>query len=206
MKALTFKSRAVQIAGCMVAVILLALACNTPITFDNNGTTTGDNSQTPRPIGTPRPTAAPTPTPAPEAEDPDCASDEDCEGDETCDLSTGECVESGSSCVTNKDCDTGQECNLNTGTCEDVVSEGCRTDLDCEGGETCNRDTGECVSDLFSNCTASAGPCNIDNSSPGCNNMQCCEDICVLYPQCCLIQWDETCAALTFQITDCLAD
>ena len=205
MKSLNLKTRVTQIAGHIVAVFLLALACNTPITLNSGGTTTGDGSQTPRPIGTPRPTATPTPTPAPEVDDSDCTSDEDCD-EGTCDIATGECVESQSECVTNKDCDTGQECNLNTGTCQDVLSEGCSTDLDCEGGETCDRDTGECISDLFTNCTAAAGPCNIDNSSPGCNNLQCCQDICVLYPQCCLIQWDETCAALTFQISDCLAD
>jgi hypothetical protein len=66
--------------------------------------------------------------------------------------------------------------------------------------------SGNCQPNFVQNCGPGAGPCNIDNSSPGCEQIDCCEDVCSRNIQCCLVQWDEQCANLAFTISDCLAD
>ncbi len=188
------------LAACLGAV------CDTISVPTSNGLSSDSGSPTPRPIGTPRPVNTPTPSPGTddsETESNTCQSDSDCtEG--VCDTSTGECVVDEADCSADSDCASGQECDTATGQCVES-STGCQYDRDCAAGEFCDSTTGECWPDIVSTCGAGAGPCNIDNSSPGCEIRECCEDICLLHPQCCLIQWDEECAALSFQITPCLA-
>jgi len=39
-----------------------------------------------------------------------------------------------------------------------------------------------------------AGPCGQANSTPGCDNVECCEFICEIDPFCCATMWDQICA------------
>jgi hypothetical protein len=43
-------------------------------------------------------------------------------------------------------------------------------------------------------CGPDAGPCNMGNGSPGCNDPACCELVCSLLPNCCDIDWNHGCA------------
>ena len=43
-------------------------------------------------------------------------------------------------------------------------------------------------------CGPGAGPCSQANGSPGCENIECCNQVCDLDPFCCDIEWDEFCA------------
>jgi hypothetical protein len=43
-------------------------------------------------------------------------------------------------------------------------------------------------------CGAGAGDCMVENGSPGCEDVDCCEFICSFAPSCCTTEWDEECA------------
>jgi hypothetical protein len=80
--------------------------------------------------------------------------------------------------------------------------EACTRDTDCDLNQVCDVETGLCVEAGV--CGPGAGPCNIPNSSPGCEDIQCCEDVCRFDPLCCLQEWDQGCADLAFSISTCL--
>lgn len=44
-------------------------------------------------------------------------------------------------------------------------------------------------------CSATAGPCDTDNGTPGCNEADCCAAICAIDQYCCDVDWDDNCAA-----------
>ena len=68
-----------------------------------------------------------------------------------------------------------------------------------------NTNTGQCLPDYTATCVPGAGVCNIANSSPGCENPDCCQVICALDPSCCLVQWTQQCADMAFSVSSCLA-
>ncbi|MCA9290044.1 MAG: hypothetical protein KDA25_02885 [Phycisphaerales bacterium] len=43
---------------------------------------------------------------------------------------------------------------------------------------------------------ATAGPCDIPHSTPGCDNPDCCAAVCAVEPFCCTVEWDALCVAL----------
>ncbi|MEE9297018.1 MAG: hypothetical protein V3W34_18910 [Phycisphaerae bacterium] len=56
--------------------------------------------------------------------------------------------------------------------------------------------------DGFANCgDPAAGSCFTANGSPGCENADCCVNVCADNPSCCTTEWDAACAALA--TTDC---
>ncbi|MCK4660445.1 MAG: hypothetical protein KAV82_13065 [Phycisphaerae bacterium] len=42
--------------------------------------------------------------------------------------------------------------------------------------------------------STTAGDCFVENSTPFCNNLECCEAICDMMPECCEVQWTQACA------------
>lgn len=86
-----------------------------------------------------------------------------------------------------------------------IVEPGCESDQDCDADEFCNVGTGQCLPDFTATCVPGAGVCNIANSSPGCENRDCCTVVCALDPTCCLIQWTQQCADMAFSFSTCLA-
>ena len=51
-------------------------------------------------------------------------------------------------------------------------------------------------------CGAGAGPCGEPHDGPGCVNPSCCELVCVDYPACCEVTWDQQCADLANDVCD----
>ncbi|MHC5115312.1 MAG: hypothetical protein ACYTGP_12895 [Planctomycetota bacterium] len=49
-------------------------------------------------------------------------------------------------------------------------------------------------------CGPGAGGCYIPNGSPGCEDVDCCEQVCTMDPFCCEIQWDQICADLAIDL------
>lgn len=43
-------------------------------------------------------------------------------------------------------------------------------------------------------CPGSGGDCCIDNGTPGCDDVDCCEAVCAIDPFCCDVSWDQICA------------
>ena len=41
-----------------------------------------------------------------------------------------------------------------------------------------------------------SGPCQVANNGPGCTDAACCESVCKVMPECCVVVWDEECANL----------
>ncbi len=39
-----------------------------------------------------------------------------------------------------------------------------------------------------------AGRCLIANFTPGCDDFDCCEAVCMILPSCCSVSWDTICA------------
>ena len=42
----------------------------------------------------------------------------------------------------------------------------------------------------FPECAAGAGLCGASHNTPGCDNVDCCNTVCMVDPYCCLIEWD----------------
>ena len=49
--------------------------------------------------------------------------------------------------------------------------------------------------DVFTTCTEFAGDCTVANSSRGCDDLTCCQQVCAIDPFCCDVEWDATCVA-----------
>jgi len=47
--------------------------------------------------------------------------------------------------------------------------------------------------DFSASCSAGAGPCDLPNSTPGCDDSACCASVCLVDPFCCDVQWDDAC-------------
>lgn len=45
----------------------------------------------------------------------------------------------------------------------------------------------------FLTCTVDAGACGIADGTPGCDDLPCCNRVCLIDPFCCLTEWDATC-------------
>jgi len=45
----------------------------------------------------------------------------------------------------------------------------------------------------FAACAPGAGVCNLPDTTPGCDNVSCCNTVCMSDPVCCLSAWDSTC-------------
>ena len=176
------------------------------------GSPTATPTSTPTPSGTPTasPTATPTPTPTPTngpcppiscASDGECSDGLYCNGDETCNGLTQSCE------CTDPPCnpDT-EECDEATDDCVPIGDPGCESDQDCDADEYCNENSGDCLRDFTASCVPGAGVCNIANSSPGCENPQCCEAVCTQNPACCLVQWTQECADRALTSSTCLAN
>jgi len=52
-----------------------------------------------------------------------------------------------------------------------------------------------------SRCIGATGSCNAAHSTPGCDNLYCCDQICRTNPYCCDVAWDEQCASTLCRIT-----
>lgn len=50
--------------------------------------------------------------------------------------------------------------------------------------------------DDFITCTEFAGECTEANATRGCNDPDCCQNVCTLDPYCCDVDWDSTCVEL----------
>jgi cysteine-rich repeat protein len=50
----------------------------------------------------------------------------------------------------------------------------------------------------FPACAPGAGSCSASNQTPGCEDVDCCNTVCMQDPFCCVETWDETCAAEAF--------
>lgn len=44
----------------------------------------------------------------------------------------------------------------------------------------------------FAGCP-SAGACDVAHATPGCEDTSCCNSVCALFPDCCLVTWDQVC-------------
>ena len=51
----------------------------------------------------------------------------------------------------------------------------------------------ELANDLCGNC-GSGGDCCTANAAPGCDDFECCRDVCEVDPFCCAVAWDQACA------------
>ncbi len=147
---------------------------------------------------TPTPSSTPTPSPSPDAEDCNVDSDCDdglfCNGSETCANDT--CLDGTSPCDNQTEtCDEGND------VCETIVTGApCASDVNCAPEFSCDINNNVCVP--LEGC--GRGACNIANSSPGCNNQQCCDDVCLFDVSCCSIQWTQECANLALSLSTCL--
>ena len=73
--------------------------------------------------------------------------------------------------------------------------------VECDDRDDCTIDycvAGECVHAQFDLCGGScgsenAGSCDEVNGTPSCDDEQCCLEICVVDPYCCVVAWDISC-------------
>ena len=73
--------------------------------------------------------------------------------------------------------------------------------IECDDQDECTVDycvNGNCVHAQFDICggvcgSESAGNCDEINENPGCNDEDCCTQICEIDPYCCVVVWDATC-------------
>jgi hypothetical protein len=107
------------------------------------------------------------------------------------------------------DADNSQACGPGNGACgaangtpgcddASCCAEVCAIDAFCcdvEWDANCSiESTGVCDGN-FITCGDGAGSCNADNDTPGCDDVDCCNAVCGLDPYCCLVDWDDVCAA-----------
>lgn len=222
-----------HVTALAVAVLAASLAggCTTGLSGSGSTTTGTDGSglptPTPGPSGpaaaTPTPTPSPTPTPTPdtgtngETTEPTptptptpgvptgpCAANSDCDNLVYCD---------GVELCINNVCQAGEdpcpsqfeECDEQTQSCVPITL-GCLSDADCDPGQNCDVNSGACIAPLAINCGPGAGVCNIANYTPGCENQDCCNDVCIQDPSCCSLSWDDGCALLAITLSSCLAN
>jgi len=79
------------------------------------------------------------------------------------------------------------------GCCETV----CSIDSYCCDGKwdgVCVAEAAGMCSGSFATCAAGAGACTEANASAGCDDVDCCNTVCMTDPYCCLNDWDELCA------------
>lgn len=189
---------ALMMAGCLTgAFVFVETGCgissipglNTPTP---SGGTRG-SERTPTPSSSPGPTPEPTPGVSECDVDSECDDGLFCNGEEFC--QGGACRDGDSPCDETETCDENNDiCTPGNSTTV------CLSDVDCPADQSCDLANDVCVP--LEGC--GRGPCNIANSSPGCNNAQCCDDVCRFNPQCCLIQWDENCANVALSQSTCL--
>ncbi len=75
------------------------------------------------------------------------------------------------------------------------------SDLSCDDGDECTVDycvAGSCRHVQLEACggpcgSPTAGSCYESHGTPGCDDQECCEEICNLDPWCCVVQWDASC-------------
>ncbi len=188
---------ALMAVGCISGVIFLCYTGCDIASIPGLGapSPTGGNRGSDR---TPTPSSTPTPSPSPEPEacnvDSDCDDGLFCNGVEACANDT--CLDGTAPCdLQTETCDEGND------VCEMIVTGApCISDVNCAEGFTCDLDNNVCVP--LEGC--GRGVCNIANSSPGCNNQQCCDDVCLFDVSCCTIQWTQECANLALSLSTCL--
>ena len=88
---------------------------------------------------------------------------------------------------------------------------GCEPDpcegVECDDGDPCTKDTcdsttGACVFEPIEGCEPpacgdpAAGSCFVANGTPNCDDLACCESVCIADDFCCTAAWDETCVEL----------
>ena len=113
-------------------------------------------------------------------------------------------------CDDGDDCTT-DECDPSTGQCVHVPIPGCEPDpcegVECDDGDPCTKDTcdsttGACVFEPIEGCEPpacgdpAAGSCFVANGTPNCDDLACCESVCIADDFCCTAAWDETCVEL----------
>lgn len=93
------------------------------------------------------------------------------------------------------------DCSLANGSggCEDIdcCRTVCRVDAFCcdvtWDGYCAGFASGLCFGG-FDSCGPGAGGCSIDNDTPGCDDVDCCNAVCRVDPFCCTTRWDGFCA------------
>jgi hypothetical protein len=107
------------------------------------------------------------------------------------------------------DANNSQVCGAGNGACDqangsagcedtDCCTDVCAVDAYCcdvEWDDTCrNEATGICGGS-FESCGGDTGDCITANGSAGCSDVTCCNTVCDSDPFCCVVEWDNTCAA-----------
>lgn len=179
------------------AVIVFDVGCDGTVILPGASTGPGGvrgSNRTPTPSNTPEPTASPEPNgdAAQCTEDADCDDGVFCNGAERCNNNL--CGNAPTPC--NALIET---CDEENDTCV-AIGLNCLSDVNCPLDQTCDLTARTCVP--LEGC--GRGACNLANSSPGCNNERCCEDVCLFDQSCCLIQWTQECADMAFSISTCL--
>ena len=73
--------------------------------------------------------------------------------------------------------------------------------VECDDGDDCTVDycvAGSCTHAQPEECggfcgATGAGPCDQINATPGCDDRECCLEICETDPYCCIVVWDVVC-------------
>lgn len=100
-------------------------------------------------------------------------------------------------------------CGSNAGDCftaredpgcddEECCSRTCESDAYCcdvVWDEFCADEALGLCTGNFAACAAGAGSCDTDNGFPGCETAECCNNVCMIDPFCCVDTWDDLCAA-----------
>ena len=69
---------------------------------------------------------------------------------------------------------------------------------DVEWDDFCAGEASGLCTGSFDACGPGAGSCASDNDSPGCEDVECCNMVCMEDPFCCVDTWDEKCAEEAF--------
>jgi hypothetical protein len=64
---------------------------------------------------------------------------------------------------------------------------------DVEWDDICAQEAAGLCTGSFAACTAGAGTCGSPHAGPGCNDVECCNAVCLNDPFCCVDTWDELC-------------
>lgn len=102
-----------------------------------------------------------------------------------------------SQCPSAGDCNTahgGQGCS-DALCCNSV----CEIDVVCctiEWDDVCAQEADALCNGGFDSCAASSGSCTTGRTTPGCNDVECCNAVCLADPYCCLNEWDSECVTI----------